>query len=220
MRGTRGGSIRKPEPRPVLTGNDLFVALPFILFALYVYRGGLDEWMGNASSAALSEAQLAADAAAYRQLLDQQQLLQAQQVQVVQQQPQVVAPAAVPAAPAAPAPPAVVVAPAPAPAAAAAPAAKKQDQGRARPSPPSRPVLDAKAAPSLPPLGKDDPAMPDTPLGQFTFIDGGKVNAYRHELAERSGLKTIEERDWWPTVEKGWERDVRTSAPSPHPATA
>lgn len=198
MRGTRGG-VRRQEPRPVLTTGDLFVALPFLLFAIFVYRGGLDSTFS--SPASQSEAQLAADAAAYRLLLEQQQagLVVAPAAPAVVLQP-------APAAPVAAAAPIRIDAPAPAAPAAAKKAAEVEK--RARPTPPSRPVLDDKAAPSLPPLAKDDPPKPDVPLSSATFIDGGSVNVYPHELSERAALKTLAERDWWPTVQRGWERCV------------
>jgi hypothetical protein len=185
----------------------------FFLFAVYVYRGGLDDYMGASAGGGGGHAhhdhgaaspELQAQDAQMRQLLRHQDSLVAQQQAEAAAMLAAAAAAAVVPKPAAAPKPA-----APAPAAPAAPAANSKPSSRARPSPPPRPVLDDKAAPPLPPLKADDPKEPETPLSTVTFIDGGAVNVYPHELSERAGLKTLEERDWWPTVHKGWERDTQ-----------
>lgn len=205
MRGSTRGRPLKGQAKPVLTTNDVLLILPFFLFALYVWRGGLDDYVGQQAA---DIAAIEAENANYKQMLRHQEA-------VAQAQVPAAVPLAIPQPAVAAAPAPVIERPRPAPVAAPAPAKKaasaeeEKSGGRVRPTPPSRPVMNDKAAPSLPPLGPNDPAMPDVPLSQATFIDGGTVNVFPHELSERASLPTLAERDWWPTVEKGWERDTQ-----------
>ena len=180
----RGSTRGKRDAKPVLTGNDLMVALPFALFALYVWRGGLDDYV---STQAQADAQVAGDAAAsLRSHMHSGHPVQqppsvvhaAEELPEPELPPPIVAqqPAQqrrLPVEPVAPEParpaPAVeaprVEPPAPA-AKAKVEAAKPPSPSpkRERPSPPSRPVIEAPA--SLPALPADAPKEPETPKGQ------------------------------------------------------
>ena len=210
MRGSKGGvrgAAEKSTAGRQLRLSDVIIALPLFIVALYVHFGGLGG--GRFTTDAATTMHKIPGMASTSSLL----LRKSQDAAAVQ--PPAFAHAVEPAAPA----PQKPAAPAPAPPAAAPPPAAvapnvgifkpAPSQARVRPTPPSRPVLDDAAAPSAPPLAPTDPLKPNVPLSTVTFVDGGTVNVYPHELQERSSLATLEERDWWPTVMHGWERDTQ-----------
>ena len=205
MRGSKGGAISKEKVAAAarsVKGSDLVFAGTLFAIAVFVHFGGLQK------SATAAAASYAAPHSLLRQAADAMQpptVLMPIKVAVAPIKMEA-APAPAPEIVVAPRPPTVAEPEAPAP----APVAAKTAVSRPRPTPPSRPDLGGgNPAPSLPPLADTDPAMPTVPLTTATFVDGGVVNVYPHELAERKGLPTLAERDWWPTTQKGWERDTQ-----------